>query len=114
MFTKTVCLQLARRFAFSVLISSAWYFLLLAGAQPSVLADSNYYQHTFFDTSLTSDSYFSTRGQVSPPSVLQLDHGKLPVETKTVLSPPNALRLAWTSAPGVGWDAEIDGLSLPD
>jgi len=113
MFTEKICLLTARRILIPFLGCLGCFVLFLFfGEQQHVLADSNYYRHAFFDNSLTSDYYFYSRGQVSPPSLLQLDHGKLPVETKIVLSPPNALRLAWTSAPGVGWDAEIDVVSL--
>ncbi len=115
MLTKTTWLHTARRFFLAAVSFSACFcFFLFSEAQQHVLADSNYYRHSVFDNSLTADYYFYSRGQVSPPSLLQLDHGKLPVESKLVLSPPNALRLAWTSAPGVGWDAEIDVASLRD
>src|SRR5580693_5556409 len=62
-------------------------------------ADSNYYRHSFFDNSLTSTSYFYSRGYVSPPSELVLENGKLPVEATIYLTPPNALRFEWLSNP---------------
>jgi len=71
-------------------------------------ADTTYYQHTFFDNSLARDAYFYSSGKVSAPSTLQLHNGKLPVDTKFSLTPPNALRLEWKSAENGGWDARID------
>ena len=79
-------------------------FLLLAGPARS---DTRYYQHSFFDNSLEPDAYFYSAGTPSAPSTLELLHKKLPVEHAIFKTPPNALRLAWQSMPGGGWDAEI-------
>lgn len=73
-----------------------------------VLADTHYYHHVFFDNSLTSDAYFFSSGTASGPSGLVTIDGKLPVETKLFLTPPNALRLEWISEPGGSWAASID------
>ncbi|MGH9829016.1 MAG: glucoamylase family protein, partial [Blastocatellia bacterium] len=73
-----------------------------------VHADAEYYRRVFFDSSLTADSYFYSSGKASAPSQLKLLNGKLPVETRTFFSPPNALRLEWNSQPGGGWVAAID------
>jgi len=40
---------------------------------------------------------------VTPPSKLEMVDYKLPVDTNHFLSPPNSLRLKWTSAPGGHW-----------
>lgn len=69
--------------------------------------NTEYYRHTVFDNSLTSDVYFQSRGMANGSSFLELEHGKLPVETKTFFTPPNALRLQWQSQPDGGWEAEI-------
>jgi hypothetical protein len=71
-------------------------------------ADTLYYHHIFFDNSLEHDAYFYSSGNASAPSSLALIHGKLPVESKFFYTPPNALRLEWTSAPAGGWSARID------
>lgn len=113
MFMNEFARQLLGRFV-SLTVGISTGLCLLSLSQQIVLADSGYYRHAIFDNSLTSDYYFYSRGQVSPQSRLLLDHGKLPVESKIVLSPPNALKLAWTSAPNGGWDAEIDVASLRD
>lgn len=69
--------------------------------------DSSYYRHVVFDNSLTSDAYFNSWGMANGSSFLELKNQRLPVETKTFLTPPNALRLQWQSQPGGGWEAEI-------
>src|SRR5947209_18984651 len=74
----------------------------------SVAADTAYYHHVFFDNSLTRDAYFYSSGKASGPSTLQLQNGKLPVDSTISITPPNALHLEWKSADGGGWDARID------
>jgi exo beta-1,2-glucooligosaccharide sophorohydrolase (non-reducing end) len=81
---------------------------LIFSCVPSALADTDYYRHVFFDNSLAPDSYFFSSGRSSLPSHLGLLDGKLPVETHTYFSPPNALRLEWDSHADGGWVAEID------
>jgi len=68
---------------------------------------TDYYRHVIFDNSLTSDSYFSSRGMANGASYLELNGWRVPVDTKTFLTPPNAIRLQWQSQPGGGWEAEI-------
>ena len=70
-------------------------------------AGSDYYRHVIFDNSLTSDTYFYSRAQASGNSFIEEQHSRLPVETKTFLTPPNAIRLQWQSAPEGGWEAQI-------
>jgi exo beta-1,2-glucooligosaccharide sophorohydrolase (non-reducing end) len=72
-----------------------------------VHGNTDYYHHIYFDNSLTSDSYFYSAGQAHAPSTLQLHNSKIPVETKTFLTPPNALRIEWESKPGGSWEAEV-------
>jgi hypothetical protein len=71
------------------------------------VGDTNYYRHIVFDNSLTPDYYFYSWGQASGGSHLQQKDGRLPVETKTFLTPPNALRLEWQSQTNGGWEAEV-------
>ena len=80
--------------------------ILLASPPPSQAA-SDYYRHVIFDNSLTPDTYFYSRGQANGASFLEQQDGRLPVETKNFLTPPNAIRLQWQSAPEGGWAAEI-------
>lgn len=70
-------------------------------------AEVSYYRHVFFDNSLTSQRYYYSDGNVSAPSSLALDRGKLPVDTERYFTPPNALRLQWKSASGGTWEAEV-------
>jgi hypothetical protein len=91
--------------------TTSWcFFLGLAIAlvfSPSVRADSNYYRHVFFDTSLTTNSYFYSLGRVSGPSKLALENGKVPVENVIFFTPPNALRFEWQSNANGGWEATV-------
>jgi hypothetical protein len=75
--------------------------------QPNLSANTDYYRHIYFDNSLTADAYFYSVGRASAPSVLEEKKGKLPVDTKIFLTPPNALRLEWQSQEGGGWEAEV-------
>jgi exo beta-1,2-glucooligosaccharide sophorohydrolase (non-reducing end) len=68
---------------------------------------TEYYRHIVFDNSLTPDVYFYSRGMANGSSLLELKDNRLPVETKTFLTPPNALRLQWQSQPGGGWEGEV-------
>src|SRR5580704_7153078 len=74
----------------------------------STPADTAYYHHIFFDSSLTPDAYFYSSGKVSEPCSLALTDGKIPIDTKFSYTPPNALHLEWKSAETGGWDARID------
>jgi exo beta-1,2-glucooligosaccharide sophorohydrolase (non-reducing end) len=90
-----------------LLVRAALVFGLAFGIATPALADTRYYQHSFFDNSLMPDSYYYSSGTPSAPSTLELVDKKLPVDTTAFVTPPNALRLAWSSQPGGGWDAEI-------
>jgi hypothetical protein len=70
-------------------------------------ANTDYYRHVIFDNSLTSDSYFYSHGMANGQSFLELNGGRLPVDTRNFVTPPNALRLQWQSQAGGGWEAEI-------
>ena len=73
---------------------------------------SNYYRHIVFDNSLTGGNYFYSRAGASGRSFIEQLDGRLPVETETFLTPPNALRIQWQSAPEGGWTAEISMVDL--
>jgi hypothetical protein len=74
---------------------------------PFAHGDRNYSQQVFFDNSLSPNNYFYSNGKASAPSTLLLVDGKLPVETKTFISGPNALLLEWNSMQGGGWSTEL-------
>src|ERR1700690_1271788 len=81
--------------------------LSLAGA---ARAETFYDRHVFFDNSATDGSYYQSEGMVTPPSKLEMVDYKLPVDTNHFTSPPNGLRLRWTSAPGGHWQMKIKSL----
>ena len=90
-------------------IVTSFFLICSARAQsPSY----RYYDHLVFDNSITSDSYFYSRGQASEPSQLQLINDRLPVETKFFHSPPNAIRLQWNAEKSGGWEAAIDRVDV--
>src|SRR5262252_4992206 len=68
---------------------------------------TEYYRHVVFDNSLNADYYFYSWGQASAPSSLEQKNWRLPVESTTFLTPPNAIRVEWQSQPGGGWEAEV-------
>ena len=70
-------------------------------------SDTEYYRHVVFDNSLTPDTYFYSAAKANGSSFVAARDSRLPVETGTFLTPPNALRLEWRSEPGGGWEAEL-------
>jgi hypothetical protein len=92
----------------STLVWRAAILLLIVptiGARAS--AQSDYYRHVLFDNSKGSTGYFYSAARVVAPSTLEQRSSRLPVETGVFKTPPNALRIAWESKPGGGWEAEI-------
>ncbi len=82
--------------------------LAVVACGPSLAcADQNYSQQVFFENSLSPKTYFYSNGKATAPSALLLVDGKLPVETSTFISGPNALHLAWTSMPEGGWSVNL-------
>ena len=83
--------------------------LALLASTPLLAAQTptQYYRHVVFDNSLTSNRYFYSRAATSGQSALDAQDGRLPVESNITHTPPNALKIAWRSAPAGGWVAEI-------
>ena len=67
-----------------------------------------YDRHVVFDNSLPGLSYYRSRGSFVSPSELELIDGKLPVEERRCVSPPNCLRLKWRSHRGGAWNLSLD------
>ena len=83
-----------------------WLFGLLSCCS-AASANTEYYRHVIFDNSLTPDAYFYSAATSNGPSYVEHTNSRLPVDTKTFLTPPNALRLTWRSEPNGGWEAEV-------
>ena len=92
------------------------FFLLIAGlgvARPAA-AQSDYYRHVFFDNSNQREVYWQSSAAKTAPSELRSVGWRLPVESTLFRTPPNALRIEWTSAPGGSWDAQVQFVSFPN
>jgi exo beta-1,2-glucooligosaccharide sophorohydrolase (non-reducing end) len=92
---------LAHGFRISIIVVATLFIPTFAAA------DSDYYRHVYFDNSITSDTYFYSHAEALAPSQLDYTNERLPVESKTFLTPPNALRISWVSNEGGGWGAEV-------
>ncbi len=68
---------------------------------------SNYYHHVIFDNSLAPGAYFYSTAQASGKSYLEQSDGRLPIDDKIFLTPPNAIRLRWQSEMNGGWQAQV-------
>jgi hypothetical protein len=62
-----------------------------------------YQRHVFFDHSLSRDGYFFGTTDLIGPSELEHADGRPPVSAERHMSPPNALKLSWTSESGGLW-----------
>jgi exo beta-1,2-glucooligosaccharide sophorohydrolase (non-reducing end) len=69
---------------------------------------SFYDRHVFFDNSHSDAGLVSSSGWSIAPSTLELANRTVPVDKQRFVSPPNALRLSWTSATGGDWQATIE------
>lgn len=87
--------------------------ILLSCAAPPALAQENYGQspyerHVVFDNARSEGGYYYGKGSAIGPSELELIKGMAPIEQSTVHSPPNALRIRYTSREGGDWRVSID------
>ena len=102
-FFPRICGHSARQSSYILLL-----FVLLGCHSPArAQTDTGYYRHIVFDNSLASGHYFYSWAQATGGSSIQQEDWRLPVETKTFLTPPNALRIEWQSQAGGGWEAEV-------
>ncbi len=81
--------------------------LSLLALSSCAAAQDDYLNHLVFTNSPTPDNDFYTGARSVAPSTLVSSDGRLPVETHTFFTPPNALSLQWRSVDGGSWDAEI-------
>jgi hypothetical protein len=85
-----------------------WVFLFLTLYFMILHGQWKYDNHVFFDNSLTKESYYYTNGEFISPSYVELKANKLPVVENRFLTPPNCLKLKWTSNTGGDWKGAIN------
>jgi len=85
----------------------------LLGATASYAEDAHdYYRHVLFDNSQQAGVYWYSDAVAVQPSVLEGAGKGIPVDATVYHSPPNALRLSWSSNAGGGWQAEVHRLAF--
>lgn len=80
---------------------------LLAFLPFAAAGQALYDRHVVFENSLPDRAHYFSQGSVVAPSRLELVGDRLPVDTTRFVSPPNALRLRWTSARGGDWRTTV-------
>jgi exo beta-1,2-glucooligosaccharide sophorohydrolase (non-reducing end) len=86
--------------------------LILLSAASEAAAQSSYYRHIFFDNGPHTAEYFNSSGKVVAPSTLEVGDGKLPLDTQVFFTPPNSIRISWSSNPGGAWAAAVHVLEF--
>jgi len=69
--------------------------------------EHGYYRHVVFDNSLPADNLLLQRRFGRTAQLSGAENWRLPVETKTFLTPRNASGWSGSSQPGGGWEAEV-------
>jgi hypothetical protein len=77
-------------------------------------AQSDYYRHVIFDNSQQRGLHWHSAVGVAAPSEFKAVGYRLPVDSTTFHTPPNALRLEWLSAAGGSWDAQVQIVNFPN
>ncbi len=67
--------------------------------------------HVLFDNSSARSFYYHSQASVVAPSSFEIVNTKVPVSFSHAVSPPNALKLHWTSASGGDWRTTILALN---
>jgi hypothetical protein len=102
-----------RDYRLFVVIAAVATALSLGFAPPSP-AQTSYYRHTFFDNGPRTTTYFCSVGKAVEPSTLEVRDKKLPLDSGVFFTPPNSLRISWTSKVGGSWAAQIKVLEFRD
>ena len=68
---------------------------------------SAYDDHVLFMNAPTNDGLPYALPLVIPPSSLELQSGRFPTDSNHFVSPPNSLKLHWTSATGGQWQIQL-------
>lgn len=88
-------------------IKTSVFLLALLFLFPAIGVASEYDQHVAFDNSVAPEAFYYSEASVVAPSELQIARNKVPVATGRFVSPPNSLRLSWTSRFGGDWHVQI-------
>jgi len=83
--------------------------VVLAGAG-AALAASTYDDHVLFMNAPADGGLAGSQYSYVAPSVVEVQDGRFPTDTAHVVSPPNALRLHWRSAPGGDWQITVKSM----
>jgi exo beta-1,2-glucooligosaccharide sophorohydrolase (non-reducing end) len=87
---------------------------VLLTAAPRSVAQTSYYRHIFFDNGPRTSTYYYSSGKAVEPSTLEVRDKKLPLESGVFLTPPNSLRISWTSRVGGSWAASLKVMEFRD
>jgi len=82
--------------------------LALAMVLAAPLWAQSYDRHVVFDNARVSGPYHFSRASRTGPSDFTIVDGGIPADAATFHSPPNSLRLAWTSRYGGDWRVTLD------
>ena len=82
---------------------------VLAVDRDSTVIDSagNFDSRVVFDNGRSDHGHIHSEATLVAPSELELRAGRIPLASARFVSPPNALRLHWKSAPGGDWRATL-------
>lgn len=71
---------------------------------------STYDDHVLFMNAPGDGGFAGSQCSSVAPSSVEVQDGRLPTDTSHVVSPPNALRLHWRSAPGGDWQITVKSM----
>ncbi|HVZ63384.1 MAG TPA: glucoamylase family protein [Lacunisphaera sp.] len=71
---------------------------------------STYDDHVLFMNAPADGGFAGSQYSYVAPSIVDVQDGRFPTDTAHVVSPPNALRLHWRSAPGGDWQITVKSM----
>jgi hypothetical protein len=98
------------KFVVSVIVFAAFFLT----SPPRSWGQTSYYRHIFFDNGPHTSTYYYSSGKAVEPSTLEIRDKKLPLDSDVYLTPPNSLRISWTSKAGGSWAASAKVLEFRD
>lgn len=87
--------------------AAAVLFAIVVAQSAHALPPNDYAAHVFFDNGTAAPMYFHSAASCVAPSAIEAPRDKLPIASGQFHSPPNSLRLKWTSARGGDWRASL-------